>query len=171
MKKWIDVKKRFATLGSKSCAYFTGDDQLGAQCKDQRTLKGRGNMVKFLCDLCGRDISEKVYDSIKQFCEKDHFEQKTAPGVTADLQREAPGIQHETDFERGRLCLDVQLLRELSKLIHASAWSSPTTTMKCSQCAIEGEEKKRGKIITIFTRIADKQLLTETPAMACSQEN
>ena len=158
-------------MGCKPCACFTGDDHLRAQCKDQRTMEGRDKMVKFLCDLCGRDISEKVYDSIKQFCGRDHFEQSTMPEVTEDPHRPPPDVQYETDLQRRRVCSEVQLLKELSKLIHASAWSSPTTTMKCSQCAIEGKERKKGKIITIFTRIAEKQLLTETPGVACSQEH
>jgi hypothetical protein len=134
-------------------------------------MEGRGKMIKFLCDMCGRDISEKVYDSVKQFCERDHFEQNITPEVTEDHHRQPPDGQHEFDLQRGRVCLEVQLLKELSKLIHASAWSMPTTTMKCSHCAIERAERKKGNIITIFTRIAEKQLLTEIPAVAFSQEN
>ena len=111
-------------------------------------------MVKFLCDLCGKDISEKVHDSVKQFCGRDYFGQDMVPRLTEDHSRQVPDVQHEVEDERKIVNFEVQLLNELSKLIHASAWDMDTTTMQCSNCAIEHAERKKGKVVTIFTRIA-----------------
>jgi hypothetical protein len=48
----------------------------------------------------------------------------------------------------------VQLLHELSRLIHGSAWGIPTNAMQCSDCAMAHAEQERGKVITIFTRVS-----------------
>ena len=114
-------------------------------------------MVKFLCDLCGKDISEKVHDSVKQFCGRDYSWQDIVPIVQEDRSRELPDVQHEVEHETNPVYSRIQILNELSKLIHASAWGMPTTTMQCSSCATEHAERKRGKVITIFTRIAEER--------------
>jgi hypothetical protein len=106
-------------------------------------------MVKFLCDLCGKDISEKVHDSVKQFCGRDYSWQDIVPML--------PDAQHEVEHETNPVYSKIQILNELSKFIHASAWGMPTTTMQCSNCAIEHAEGKRGKVITIFTRIGEER--------------
>jgi transposase-like protein len=114
-------------------------------------------MVKFLCDLCGKDISAKVHDSVKQFCGRDYSWQDIVPIVQEDRGRELPDVQHEVEHETNPVYLEIQILNELSKLIHASAWGMRTTAMQCSNCATEHVEGKRGKVITIFTRITEKR--------------
>lgn len=128
-------------------------------------------MIKFLCDSCGRDISAKVHDSVKQFCGKDHFAQSITPEVAEGDGRQAPDLRHEIKHQREQIHSEVQLLNELSRLIHASAWGRSTTTMRCGNCAMEHMERKEAKVITIFTRIAEKRILAEIPAGAFSQEN
>jgi len=120
-------------------------------------MEDTAKMIRFLCDLCGKDISEKVHDSVKQFCGRDHFEQSIIPEVTQDDSTQLAGMRYEVEHERNPVYLDVQLLDELSKLIHASAWGMPAATMQCSNCAPGHAEKKKGKAITIFTRIAETQ--------------
>ncbi|MBW2566852.1 MAG: hypothetical protein JRE24_08230 [Deltaproteobacteria bacterium] len=126
-------------------------------------------MIKFLCDSCGKDISEKVHDSVKQFCRRDHFEENIIPGATEDYGRQLSDVQHGIKDQREPVYLEVQLLGELSKLIHASAWGMAMTAMRCSSCAIENAKSKKGKAITIFTRIAEERLLDEMPEVAFSQ--
>jgi uncharacterized cysteine cluster protein YcgN (CxxCxxCC family) len=132
-------------------------------------MEATGKMIKFLCDSCGRDISAKVHDSVKQFSRRDHFKQNMMPGVTEDDVRQVPDLQHATEPQRAQVYLEVQILNELSKLIHACAWGRSTNAIQCGSCAIEHAEREKGKVITIFTRIAEKQMLTETPAAACSK--
>jgi hypothetical protein len=128
-------------------------------------------MIKFLCDSCGRDISARVHDSVKQFCGNDHFAQSITPEVEEGDGRQAPDLRHEIKPQRERIHSEVQLLNELSRLIHASAWGRSTTTMRCGNCAMKNMERKEAKVITIFTRIAEKRILAEIPAGAFSQEN
>jgi hypothetical protein len=127
-------------------------------------------MIRFFCDLCGRDISEKVYDSVRQFCRRDHFEQNIVPEVTANCDRKLSDMQYEVRHQREPICLEVQLLNELSKLIHASAWGVSTTAMQCSNCAMEHAEERKGKVITMFTRIAEKRMQAEIPEVTFSQK-
>ena len=126
-------------------------------------------MIKFLCDSCGKDISEKVHDSVKQFCRRDHFEENIMPGTTEDRGRQLPDVQHGIEDQREPVYLDVQLLNELSKLIHASAWGMATTAMRCSGCATVNAKRKKRKAITIFTRIVEERLLNKMPEVAFSQ--
>ena len=114
-------------------------------------------MVKFLCDLCGKDISEKVHDSVKQFCGREYSWQDIVPIMQENHSSELPDTQHEVVPETNPVYSEIQILNELSKFIHASAWDMPTTTMQCSNCAIEHAEGKRGKVITIFTRIGEER--------------
>ena len=132
-------------------------------------MEEAAKMIKFLCDSCGKDISEKVQDSVKQFCRRDHFEENIMPGATEDLGRHLPDVQHGIEGQGEPVCLEVQLLNELSKLIHASAWGMATTAMRCSGCAVEDAKRKTGKAITIFTRIAEERLLNKMPEVAFSQ--
>jgi hypothetical protein len=114
-------------------------------------------MIKFLCDACGKDISEKVHDSVKQFCRKEHFDLDMIAEVTKDDDRLVRGLRYEINQERREDKSEVQLLEELSKLIHASAWGKSTTAMHCSNCATQNTRGEKRKIITIFTRIVDEQ--------------
>ncbi|MBW1896706.1 MAG: hypothetical protein JRI47_06580 [Deltaproteobacteria bacterium] len=114
-------------------------------------------MIRFLCDTCGKDISAKVHDSIKQFCGRSYFEQSLKPRVTEDSSGQPPDSQDSAENGHGRVYLDIQLLDELSKLIHASAWGVGTTAMRCSNCALEREEEQSGRVVTIFTRISPEQ--------------
>jgi transposase-like protein len=132
-------------------------------------MEEAAKMIKFLCDSCGKDISEKVYDSVKQFCRRDHFEENIMPGATEDHGRQLPDVQHGIKDQREPVYIEVRLLNELTKLIHASAWGMAMTAMRCSSCAIENAKRKKGKAITIFTRIAEERLLNEMPEVAFSQ--
>jgi hypothetical protein len=78
-------------------------------------------------------------------------------------------VQHGIKDQREPVYLEVQLLNELSKLIHASAWGMATTAMRCSSCAVENAKRKKRKAITIFTRIAEERLLNKMPEVAFSQ--
>jgi len=114
-------------------------------------------MIRFLCDMCGKDISEKIHDSVKQFCGKDYFEKSLKPGATEASSGQPPDSQGSPDNGHRRVHLDVQLLDELSRLIHASAWGLGTTAIRCSNCALEREEEQNGRVVTIFTRISQEQ--------------
>jgi hypothetical protein len=118
-------------------------------------IEEKGKMIKFLCDSCGRDIAAKVQDSVEQFCGRDHFEPNRIPGVTEAESRHLPDAPFGAGPERKPVYLEVQLLNELSKLIHASAWGMSAAMMQCGNCAKERAEKRRGKVTTIFTRIAE----------------
>jgi len=123
-------------------------------------------MIKFFCDLCEADISERVYDSVRQFCGKDHFERNILTGVVQDDGRQLPDVEHEINHLLEPVHLEVKLLNELSKAIHASAWGWSTTTMRCDHCSTESEEIGRKKVITIFTRIPEKRMVPEAPMAA-----
>ena len=118
-------------------------------------------MIKFLCDICGKDISEKVRDSVKQFCGRGYFKQDLMPGVMEGTRRQVPDMQDEARHEEERVHLDIQLLDELSKLIHASAWGINTRAIRCSDCAMQHMDLNRGKVVTIFTRIPAEQRAAE----------
>ena len=122
---------------------------------DCREIAEEGHeMIRFLCDICGKDISEKIHDSVKQFCGRSYFEQSLKPGVTEVSAGQPPESQGSPDNGHRRVCLDIQLLDELSRLIHASAWGVGKTAMQCSNCVLEREEEQNGKVVTIFTRIS-----------------
>jgi hypothetical protein len=133
-------------------------------------MKEAFEMIRFFCDSCGRDISEKVYDSVRQFCTRDHFEEDMVPEATANCGRKLSDMQDNVKHQREPIYLEVQLLKELSKLIHASAWGVSTTAMQCSNCAMEHAEKRTGKVITMFTRIAEKRMQAEVPGVTFSQK-
>lgn len=118
-------------------------------------------MIKFLCDLCGKDISEKVHDSVKQFCGRSHFEEDLMPGMMEGGQRHGSDKKDDVQHEQERVHLDIQLLDELSKLIHASAWGINTRAMRCSDCAMQHMDRNRGKVVTIFTRISAENRAAE----------
>ena len=124
-------------------------------------------MIKFLCDSCGRDISASVHDSVRQFCGKDHFAQSMTPEVAEDDNTHVSNLRRRPEEVRS----EVQLLDELSRLIHASAWGRSTKTMRCGHCAVEHMERKQAKVITIFTRIPGNQILAEISEEAFSQDN
>ena len=119
-------------------------------------------MIKFLCDLCGKDISEKVHDSVKQFCGRSYFKQDVMmPGVLENSRGRSPIMPGGVEHENERVHLDVQLLDELSKLIHASAWGINGKVMRCSNCAVQHMDRNQGKVVTIFTRVPAKQHAAE----------
>jgi hypothetical protein len=127
---------------------------LWGQCKDPRTVEKGAEMVKFLCDSCGKDISEKVHDSVKQFCGKDYFGQSKTQRVAGNQSKRLPHAQHGADDDKEPVYLEVQLLHELSRLIQGTAWGIPTNAMNCSDCAMADPEQERVKVITIFTRVS-----------------
>jgi hypothetical protein len=107
--------------------------------------------------MCGKDISEKIHDSVKQFCGKSYFERSLKPGVTEASSGQSPDSEGSPDNGHRRVHLEVQLLDELSRLIHASAWDLGTTSIRCSNCALAREEEQSGRVVTIFTRISQEQ--------------
>jgi hypothetical protein len=118
-----------------------------------KTMEETPQMIKFLCDSCGKDISQKVLDSVKQFCERSYFKRRELPGT-------AGGRGKQTTHRSGaaeQVHVQIQLLNELSKLIHASAWGMSKASMQCSSCAGEYAEMKKARVITIFTRVAQEQ--------------
>jgi transposase-like protein len=132
-------------------------------------MEEAAKMIKFLCDSCGKDISEKVHDSVKQFCGRDHFAENIMPEATEDYGRQLQDVQDGIKDQREPVYLEVQLLDELSKLIHASAWGMATTAIRCSSCTIENAKRKKRQAITIFTRIAEERLRNKMPEVAFSQ--
>jgi hypothetical protein len=79
------------------------------------------------------------------------------PEVTKDDDRLVPRLQHEIKHQGRQDKSEVQLLDELSKLIHASAWGKSTTAMHCGNCAIQNAQREKRKVITIFTRVVREQ--------------
>jgi hypothetical protein len=123
-------------------------------------------MIKFFCDSCGRDISERVYDSVRQFCERYPFDPNILSGVTREDPRQLPDADQELENHREPVHCELQLLTELSKLIHACAWGWSTITMRCGHCAVEHDETQKAKVITIFTRISERQMEPDAPNVA-----
>jgi hypothetical protein len=117
-------------------------------------MEGKDKMIKFLCDSCGKDISAKVQDSVKQFCGRHYFDPHMI-GVREDDRIHLWDAPFGVGPEKKPVYLNVQLLKELSKLIHASAWGMSAAMMQCGNCAKESAAGKRKKVITIFTRIAE----------------
>lgn len=114
-------------------------------------------MIKFLCDSCGKDISQKVLDSVKQFCERSYFKPRELPGTAGGRGKQTSHRSGRVDDAAEQVHVQVQLLNELSKLIHASAWGMSRASMQCSSCAGEYAEMKKARVITIFTRVAQEQ--------------
>ena len=123
-------------------------------------------MVKFFCDSCGRDISERVYDSVRQFCGRCDFDANLLTGVTRDAAGQLKDVDREVENHQEPLRCELQLLTELSRLIHASAWGRSTIKMRCGHCAMGRDEAGKAKIITIFTRISERRLPPDSPKVA-----
>ena len=111
-------------------------------------------MIKFMCDSCGKDISDKVHDSVRQLCAKDFFGPDISREMTQDHERQPRDVHYEVGHVHEPLDLQVQLLDELSKIIHASAWDMHSASMHCSDCAVKHAYKKK-KVVTMFTKVAD----------------
>jgi hypothetical protein len=124
---------------------------------NHQSIERIAKVIKFFCDSCGADISARVYDSVRQFSEPDQPERSILAGVTDDGSQQISDKEHEIKQQGQQVRLDVQLLVDLSKLIHAYAWDGSSTSMRCDHCPIEDEEIRKGTVITIFTRIPEKQ--------------
>jgi hypothetical protein len=124
---------------------------------NHQRIEGIANVIKFFCDSCGADISERVYDSVRQFSEPDQSERSILAGVTHDGGQQISDEEHEIKHQGEQVRLDVQLLADLSKLIHSYAWGGSATTMRCDHCPMEDGEIREGTVITIFTRIPQEQ--------------
>jgi hypothetical protein len=118
-------------------------------------------MIKFLCDLCGKDISEKVHDSVKQFCGRTDFSLELGRQIMGSGLSQAPDTGHNTEHEHELVQLDLQLLAELCRLIHASAWGVRSPRMYCSNCALKMSNTNRSKVVTFFTRVTEQQCSAE----------
>lgn len=125
-------------------------------------------MVKFFCDSCGRDISERVYDSVRQFCGRWDFGPNLLTGVIRGDAGQLRDVDLEIEDHQEPLHCELQLLAELSRLIHACAWGCSTIKMRCGRCAMGRDEAREGKVITIFTRISERQMAPDAPQVAVS---
>ena len=110
-------------------------------------------MIRFHCDCCGKDISKKVHDSVKQSCGWSDFNQSPVPG-NAEQSIGPLDLPPEPENAEEKIHLNVQVLRELTRLIHASAWGVRTTTIQCGSCAMEQLEEGHSKVVTFFTRVS-----------------
>lgn len=107
-------------------------------------------MIKFTCDACGKDISEKIHCSIRQFYPIDHFKKEALEGVDLEyVSEEHSAADHQTH----RVYFDVRLFDEFCKVMHARAWDISSARIHCSKCAVKNRGKKNGKVMTIFTKI------------------
>ena len=107
-------------------------------------------MIKFTCDCCGKDISEKVHSSIRQFYAIDHFSKKTPEN--ADLEH-FPQVGGAAEHEPDKIFLSVSLFDEISKVMHARAWDISSVRIHCSQCAVKNARRPNKRVMTIFTKI------------------
>jgi hypothetical protein len=107
-------------------------------------------MIKFTCDACGKDISEKIHCSIRQFYPIDHFKKEETG--TLGL-RDVPKAGGAADYQPHRVYLDVKLFDEFCRVMHARAWDIASARIHCSKCAVKNGRKKNGKVMTIFTKI------------------
>ena len=126
-------------------------------------------MIKFMCDSCGKDISSKIHDSVRQFCAKDFFKQDLSKDISQGSPGQLRDVQYEVGHAHGPLNFQVQLLAELSKIIHSSAWDMRSARMHCSSCAVKHVARKKERVVTIFTTIGDKLQMPETEDAAISQ--
>lgn len=120
-------------------------------------------MIKFLCDLCGKDISGKVHDSVKQFCGRTHFSPELRRPTMGDGLSQKQNTRHNVELEQEPVQLDFQVLAELSRLIHASAWGIHSPRIYCSSCARRSSHADGSKVVNIFTRVNGEQRSAEIP--------
>jgi len=111
-------------------------------------------MIKFTCDACGKDISEKIHCSIRQFYAIDHFKKEPPGGVgLGSMHKHVPEGRGADEDEAHSVHFEVKLFDEFSRVMHAHAWDISSARIHCSKCAVKhGREKKR-KVMTIFTKI------------------
>ena len=117
---------------------------------------GKCEMINFTCDSCGKDISDKVFSSVRQFYGKSYFEGNVSEQVMEDYNKHFPDVHYGVQHERDGLYLEVKLFYEFLKMIHAFAWDGSPTCMFCSDCAIKYADTKKKKVVTIFTKIEDR---------------
>ena len=110
-------------------------------------------MIRFVCDSCGKDITEKVFDSVRQFYGKSHFEREL-PAQTAEAYYEPPPDDpYDYQSESNAVQLEVKLLEEFLKVIHAHAWNKSQTILQCGGCAAKRVSGKKHKVKSFFTRM------------------
>jgi hypothetical protein len=113
-------------------------------------------MISFKCDSCGKDISDKVFSSVRQFYGKSYFEENVSEQVMEDYNKHFPDFNYGVQHERDGVYLEVKLFYEFLKMIHAFAWDVSPTCMFCSNCAMKHADEKKKKVVTIFTKIEDR---------------
>jgi hypothetical protein len=110
-------------------------------------------MIRFVCDSCGKDITEKVFDSVRQFYGKSYFE-RDVPAQTAEAYYEhPPDDRYDVQSEPNAVLLEVKLLDEFLKVIHAHAWNRSQTMMQCGSCAAKQASGQKRKVTSFFTRM------------------
>jgi hypothetical protein len=111
-------------------------------------------MIRFTCDACGKDISEKIHCSIRQFYAIDYFKKEAPEGLGLNsMHKHVPEVRGTAEDQAHRVYLDVELFDEFSKVMHAHAWEISSARIYCSKCAMRNGGKKNGKVMTIFTKI------------------
>ena len=110
-------------------------------------------MIRFVCDSCGKDITEKVFDSVRQFYGKGYFE-RNVPAQTAEAYCEhLPDNRYDLQSKPNGIQLEVKLLDEFLKVIHAHAWNKSNTMMHCGSCAAKRTRGQKRKVKSFFTRM------------------
>ena len=112
-------------------------------------------MIRFVCDLCGKDITEKVFDSVRQFYGKGYFEGDVPEQTTGAYyeHEHAPDNRYNVQSEPDGIQLEVTLLDEFLKVIHAHAWNKSHIVMQCGSCAAKSVGRQRQKVKSFFTRM------------------
>lgn len=110
-------------------------------------------MIRFVCDSCGKDITEKVFDSVRQFYGKGYFEKDVPAQTTEAYYEHAPDNRYDVQREPNGIELEVKLLYEFLKVIHAHAWNKSHTMMQCGSCAAKRASGQKRKVKSFFTRM------------------
>jgi hypothetical protein len=106
-------------------------------------------MIKFTCDSCGKDISEKIHASIRQFYSIDHFIKKTPESAALE---HLPQVRGAAEHEPDKIFLSVSLFDEFSRVMHARAWDISSARIHCSECALRNAHRAK-RVMTVFTKI------------------
>jgi hypothetical protein len=118
--------------------------------------KQRGDterMIKFVCDSCGKDITEKVFDSVRQFYGKGYFERDVPEQTTEAYYEHSADNGPEVQSESNGIQLEVKLLDEFLKVIHAHAWNKSRAIIQCGSCAVKRASAQKAKVKSFFTRM------------------
>jgi hypothetical protein len=69
------------------------------------------------------------------------------------MRKHVPEGRGTAEHQAHGVFFDVKLLDEFSKVMHAHAWEISSARIHCSKCAVKNGRGKKGKVVTIFTRI------------------